>query len=237
MRYPYARFLPALAVVCTVPLITTSAPAQVVNVDSRLYGFAFPTDPAPVPGQIITPISLAPGGVLNQLTLPAGTYSISNATGLTGADPSFTGWNYSGGWVWSIVVANDATHAVVFYADRGGNRGSQASIAAQPDVQAFSGTFTLPAPATLDFMIRDYYLPDNAGGVAVLIGPACDSIDFNHDGLFPDTQDIDDFLSVFSGGACSTATCGDIDFNNDSLFPDTSDIDSLLRVFSGGSCV
>ncbi len=65
----------------------------------------------------------------------------------------------------------------------------------------------------------------------------CDSIDFNGDGLFPDTQDIDDFLSVFSGGPCSTGTCGDIDFNNDGLFPDTSDIDSLLSVFSGGACV
>ncbi len=64
----------------------------------------------------------------------------------------------------------------------------------------------------------------------------CDSIDFNRDGLFPDTQDIDDFLSVFSGGACSTGDCGDIDFNNDGLFPDTADIDALLSVFSGGPC-
>mgnify|MGYP000908403778 CR=1 FL=1 len=70
-------------------------------------------------------------------------------------------------------------------------------------------------------------------------GPVCDSIDFNNDGLFPDTADIDDFLSVFSGGPCSTAPtpgCNDIDFNNDTLFPDTSDIDSLLSVFSGGPC-
>ncbi len=67
--------------------------------------------------------------------------------------------------------------------------------------------------------------------------PACDSIDFNGDSLFPDTQDIDDFLSVFSGGLCSTGACGDIDFNNDGLFPDTADIDSLLSVFSGGACL
>ena len=67
-------------------------------------------------------------------------------------------------------------------------------------------------------------------------GVVCDSIDFNGDGLFPDTADIDDFLSVFSGGPCSTGTCGDIDFNNDGLFPDTTDIDSLLSVFSGGPC-
>ncbi len=66
----------------------------------------------------------------------------------------------------------------------------------------------------------------------------CDCIDFNRDGLFPDTLDIDDFLSVFSGGTCSNdPNCGDIDFNNDTLFPDTLDIDSLLSIFSGGPCL
>lgn len=64
----------------------------------------------------------------------------------------------------------------------------------------------------------------------------CDTTDFNRDGLFPDTGDIDDFLSVFSGGPCSEPACGDMDFNNDGLFPDTSDIDALLSVFSGGPC-
>lgn len=67
---------------------------------------------------------------------------------------------------------------------------------------------------------------------------ACDSIDFNGDGLYPDTSDIDDFLSVFSGGPCSNEPdCADIDFNNDGLFPDTADIDSMLLVFSGGQCL
>ncbi len=67
---------------------------------------------------------------------------------------------------------------------------------------------------------------------------SCDTIDYNNDGLFPDTADIDDFLSVFSGASCSNAPhCGDIDFNNDGLFPDTLDIDSLLSVFSGGPCL
>ena len=33
-------------------------------------------------------------------------------------------------------------------------------------------------------------------------GPTCDAIDFNNDGLFPDTLDIDSLLSVFSGGPC-----------------------------------
>ncbi len=88
--------------------------------------------------------------------------------------------------------------------------------------------------------------PAMAGGAFTLTGgfwvgadapEGCDSIDFNGDGLFPDTADIDDFLSVFSGGSCSTGTCGEVDFNNDGLFPDTADIDSLLSVFSGGVCL
>ncbi len=78
----------------------------------------------------------------------------------------------------------------------------------------------------------------NVDGTLGPAGPACDSIDFNADGLYPDTADIDDFLSVFSGGPCSNdPNCHDIDFNNDSLYPDTLDIDSLLSVFSGGACL
>jgi hypothetical protein len=67
-------------------------------------------------------------------------------------------------------------------------------------------------------------------------GSGCDSVDFNGDGLFPDTQDITDFIFVYGGGACPTGTCGDIDFNNDGLFPDTDDITTLIRVFGGGDC-
>jgi subtilisin family serine protease len=69
----------------------------------------------------------------------------------------------------------------------------------------------------------------------------CDDIDFNNDGLFPDTQDIDDFISVFGGGTCASpnppACNNDLDFNNDGLFPDTLDIDALISVFSGGPCL
>ncbi len=77
-----------------------------------------------------------------------------------------------------------------------------------------------------------------------LTGPSqCDGIDWNHDGLFPDTLDIADFLTVFAGGVCdgqmpNDPPCNtDIDFNNDTLFPDTADIQSLLSVFSGGACL
>ncbi len=78
----------------------------------------------------------------------------------------------------------------------------------------------------------------NRNGTIGAGSPACDSIDYNNDGLFPDTADIADFLTVFGGGACSNdPNCGDIDYNNDGLFPDTVDIDALLSVFSGGPCL
>lgn len=72
----------------------------------------------------------------------------------------------------------------------------------------------------------------------VLVGgtAGCDSIDFNGDALFPDDQDLIDFLAVLAGGACSTEACSDIDFNNDGLFPDDSDLIAFLAVLAGGNC-
>ncbi|MFO0830683.1 MAG: hypothetical protein U0637_02455 [Phycisphaerales bacterium] len=110
--------------------------------------------------------------------------------------------------------------------------------------QAFTILTTAPAGRTGTFgavdntepayLIDVQYLPSSV--VINVTGVTCDSIDFNRDTLFPDTQDIDDFITVFSGGPCSTGTCADIDFNNDGLLPDVDDIQALLRVFSGGPC-
>jgi hypothetical protein len=65
----------------------------------------------------------------------------------------------------------------------------------------------------------------------------CDGIDFNDDGLFPDDQDLVDFLAVLAGGPCTNdPNCNDIDFNNDGLFPDDNDLITFLRVLAGGRC-
>jgi hypothetical protein len=65
----------------------------------------------------------------------------------------------------------------------------------------------------------------------------CDALDFNDDGLFPDDNDLVQFLSVLAGGACDNdPNCNDIDFNNDGLFPDDSDLITFLRVLAGGEC-
>lgn len=158
--------------------LASLAQAAVVNINGTGTGFAFPTDPAPVVGQVITPISNLPGGALNQLTLGPGTYRIQNAFAqqAAGADPGFSGWRFNDGanWVWNFVIADDASHQVVFYGQAGdafggGVYSTQAGIAAQQDVIDYSAFFTLAQTTTLDFMVRDYYLLDNAGGVSLLI--------------------------------------------------------------------
>ncbi len=94
-------------------------------------------------------------------------------------------------------------------------------------------------PETGDFMFSTF-----GGGSRVVIVRGfvpppivCDSIDFNNDGLFPDVQDIQDFLTVFGGGPCPATLCNDLDYNNDNLFPDAGDIDSLISIFAGGECI
>jgi hypothetical protein len=68
----------------------------------------------------------------------------------------------------------------------------------------------------------------------VIVGSACNDIDFNNDGLFPDDADLIEFLSVLAGQACEA--CDGIDFNNDGLFPDDADLIAFLRVLAGGDC-
>jgi hypothetical protein len=98
-----------------------------------------------------------------------------------------------------------------------------------------------PGGGTGDPNYPAFYTKENPVASVLPVEPALDMvvdtrplIDFNGDGLFPDTADIDDLLTVFSGGACPTGTCGSIDVNGDALFPDTADIDYFLCIFSGG---
>ncbi|HEX2837962.1 MAG TPA: hypothetical protein VHN77_07530 [Phycisphaerales bacterium] len=125
--------------------------------------------------------------------------------------------------------------------------GGQSVELAPGDVRVLRSAL-LPTVST-----RPAVLPDDRLGVIALVEyddatanrvllkvdvPAvvCGDIDFNNDGLFPDTQDIADYLDVFAGGACPTPRCDSIDVNRDTIFPDTADIEAFLRVFGGGSC-
>ena len=108
---------------------------------------------------------------------------------------------------------------------------------------AATPTLTLTGVAPVDAGSYDCIATTQCGTVytvaaALTVQSACcDSIDFNGDGLYPDNQDLVDFVTVFGGGACSNdPNCGDLDFNNDGLFPDNEDIFALFRVFGGGEC-
>ncbi|HLP85408.1 MAG TPA: hypothetical protein VK157_13750 [Phycisphaerales bacterium] len=62
----------------------------------------------------------------------------------------------------------------------------------------------------------------------------CDSIDFNGNGVYPEDQDVIDFLSVLAGATCEA--CGDIDFNNNNVYPEDQDVIDFFNVLAGGMC-
>ncbi len=62
----------------------------------------------------------------------------------------------------------------------------------------------------------------------------CDSIDFNNNAVFPEDQDVVDFLSVLAGQECGA--CNDIDFNNNQVFPEDQDVIDFFNVLAGGNC-
>jgi hypothetical protein len=69
---------------------------------------------------------------------------------------------------------------------------------------------------------------------------ACDDIDFNNNGVFPEDQDVADFFEVLAGGTpvnCDpVAGCNDIDFNNNGVFPEDQDVADFFEVLAGGVC-
>lgn len=65
----------------------------------------------------------------------------------------------------------------------------------------------------------------------------CPTIDFNHDGSVYDPQDIEAFLSVYSGGPCvpDTACCSTADFSHNGQL-DECDVRMFLRKYSEAEC-
>lgn len=164
------RFLPATATALATAGLLMAAPAQaiIVNIDAT-HGFTYDaggSDPAPLPGQHINLI-----GSPITLTLGAGDWRITNAAGQSGA--LFNAWSYNvftSSWAWAFVAADDATRRVLFYASAGGAN-SAADVAKLDSVKNFSLDFTLAAPTTVLFTLRDYYVGDNAGGISIDVSP------------------------------------------------------------------
>jgi hypothetical protein len=94
-----------------------------------------------------------------------------------------------------------------------------------------------PGGGSGDPTYPSFYTRDSA--VGQVVWPKLDvhltlqpRIDFNNDGLFPDSQDLDDFINALAGASCPT--CSSVDANGDGLFPDSQDLDYLLCIFAGG---
>jgi hypothetical protein len=110
----------------------------------------------------------------------------------------------------------------------GGKRGTVSCMQVTSEGDLYVGWSFVGSPSVQPYFAR-YGVPDACTG--------CDSLDFNRDGIFPTDEDVVDFLSVLSGGACSVNnSCSDIDFNNDGLFPSDDDLVSFFRVWAGGPC-
>jgi hypothetical protein len=162
------KLLLPLAAAALAALSSTPAKAVIVNIDATVSGCdishcnGLHLPPGSVLGAVINPV---------QLALGPGTYTITDGSGQLGANPSFTAWRYDGGpdWVWSFMVVDDATKSVLVQGCCGLGFNTQAGAATQPFAQNYSTTLTLPSAKTVDFIIEDYYLPDNAGGITLQV--------------------------------------------------------------------
>ncbi len=173
--------------VAALALTSLSATAQagsIVDIDSQVSGCSICSGVSAVtPGTFLGDIYLPV-----QLTLGPGTYSVTNAD--TTANDYYSAWNFEGyptsqNWVWSFVMAADngsGTAGTVIlddyiagvYASQSAASGAT-GISTYDDLTALSGTstagfvdqFVLASTTTVDFLIDDYDLSDNGGGVAL----------------------------------------------------------------------
>lgn len=148
------------------------AHAQVVNIDATVSGCDFAHCGSGISVPVGAPVGIPISPVT--LTLQAGTYTVTNADGMAGANPNFTAWRFNGGanWVWEFMIVNDADDTVLMQGCCGPSFSTQAAAGSQAFAQNFSQTFTLAGTTTLDFIIQDYGLNDNAGGVSLNIARA-----------------------------------------------------------------
>jgi hypothetical protein len=182
--------LPAAAVIALLA-VSAEAKAATISIDSTVSG-CFGGD-----GQACSDGSahLFPGSRVTlidpvTITLAPGAYTITDAA----TSGYYSAWNFSGGWVWNWAATTDngdGTGNVFLVGASGYIYGSQSAAAGAHDgnyggpggpvlplldptggPDNYSLSFTLPTTTKLDFFTIDYYLPDNAGGVALDISAA-----------------------------------------------------------------
>ena len=140
------------------PVVVASGP--VININAAVSGY--------FDGVITAPV---------ELTLNAGCYSVVDAIG---KDPAaiYDALNYHSGvandWAWQYRVVNVATSTTLLYAAAPRNESPATKYASETAASAAGlvlaeSTFCVDATTTVGFVVDDNYLPDNTGGISVLV--------------------------------------------------------------------
>ncbi|HYF15735.1 MAG TPA: PKD domain-containing protein [Phycisphaerales bacterium] len=217
----------------TVPVGSFSDAAGGAGVNHTL---AMPTGTLGPRNATLTITTDAPDTPTIQVTLTGNVVPV-NAAPSANAGPDQTVTDFDNGGSETVTLDGSAS------ADSDGTIVSYEWLEGATPLAPASATPTLDAslpvgPHTITLRVTDDDGATATDTVLVTVNPwpGCNDLDFNNDGLFPDNQDLEDFLSVFGGGPCLTGDCDTIDFNNDQLFPDNADLEAFFSVFGGGSC-
>jgi hypothetical protein len=161
-------FLKATLVALPLALgVSAAAQAQIVNIDATtaVCSVTFCGGEHVLAGTVISDVF-----GFTQVTLAAGTYDITNGSGLTGSNPDFTAWRFNSGnsWIWSFMAVDDANNTVLVDGCCGTQvYDTQADAANSAFAQDYSSTLVLDHTTKVDFITEDYITSDNAGGVSL----------------------------------------------------------------------
>ncbi|HLP83509.1 MAG TPA: hypothetical protein VK157_04100 [Phycisphaerales bacterium] len=178
--------------------------------------------PCEAPRIALDPVSEFDGG------LTPGNFGMAFNVMASGTYPLNYVWqkqDATGAWV-DVVDDNCGTFDARFF-DATGSRTSQLRLGFYNDV--WRGQYRVVVSNGCGSVTSQTFTVCDAS-----CAPACDSIDFNNNTVFPEDQDVIDFFSVLAGGECST--CNDIDFNNNTVFPEDADVIAFFNVLAGGAC-
>ncbi len=100
-----------------------------------------------------------------------------------------------------------------------------------------SSQLTVSLPATQNGRFR-YILTDGSGSAETnAFSVRSIDIDFNNNSVFPEDQDVIDFLNALSGGVCagtSIRPCDSIDINANGVYPEDADVIAFFTNLAGG---
>ena len=131
----------------------------IVNINAQVSGYNA--------GAVTAPVALV---------LSAGCYQVADASGKSGA--IYDALNYHVGvandWAWQYRIVNVQTGATILYVAAPTNESPATHYASE--LQASNAghalgaqTFCLSTTTTVGFVVDDNYLPDNIGGVSLLV--------------------------------------------------------------------